>query len=396
MSVDAAPADRDAVQNGFVDARARSEYYRLSIGCFLVALTNASATLLAVVFEREGFDLHATGLLLSVIAAPVIGFALLSGLVMERWGALTTLRVAMVLILLGTASFHLTRGSFWPAMASRIVQGAGQGLFLAAAYTYAQSRLAPTRFLFLLGVFSATMPLAQAVAPPVGGFVLHTWGDDWLFPLAALPALAGLVTTLGLRALGTPPAAKGLRLFRDLPRGSWEPLCAVLVNGTLFGFCIAYLAVAMEARAIPLASFFTASTVTMFGTRLLALRGIESANRPVLIGLGLSLMSLGLIAVALTGAAHWPVMLGGVTFGFGYSLTYPVIAAWISQGLDPQARAGPQAVLNAFFNIGLFAMPLPEAWLVAWLGYDGTMLVLAALGLAFAGLLAGRAVRDHS
>ncbi len=391
MSAVPGGADRDALRDGFTDAKARLEYVRLCLGCVLVAFTSAHSTLLAVVFEREGFDLHAIGLLLSIIAAPVIGFALLSGLVMERLGALATLRLAMALTLLGVASFHVTRASFWPAMGSRIVQGAGQGLFLAAAYTYAQSRLTAARFLFLLGVFSATMPLAQAVAPPLGGFVLHRGGDDWLFPLASAPALFGLALTFGLRALPKPPRAGGLHLFRGLPRGSWEPLVAVLVNGTMMGFCLSYLAAALVSRSVPLAAFFTASPVTMFGSRLLALRRIERADRRVLVGLGLSLLGLGFVAVAFAGEARWPVVLGGVTFGFGYSLTYPVISAWISEGVEPHARAGPQAVLNAFFNIGLFAMPLPETWLVAALGYDGTMLLLSALALAFALLLALRA-----
>ena len=63
----------------------------------------------------------------------------------------------------------------------------------------------------------------------------------------------------------------------------------------------------------------------------------------------------------------------------------PYIAT--KRGEDARDRAGSQALLNAAFSFGLFAMPLPETWLVAWLGYEGTLLVLAAVGLTTTGIL---------
>jgi MFS family permease len=386
----------DPVREGFVDRTAKSEYYRLALACFLVSFTSAHSTLLAVVFQRDGYDLHAIGLLLSSLAVPVIAVALVSGAIITRIGALAALRVAMTLTAAGFAMLLVTRTSFWPALMSRLVQGAGQGLYLAAAYTYIQSRLSPKRFLFLLGVFSATMPLSQAIAPPVGGAVLERFGANAFFIVGASSAVIGIALTFGLRALPPPPARGGLHLFDGLRPGAWEPLLAVLMNGTLFGFCTAYLAAAMVARGIPLSAFFTASLVTMFASRLLALRSIETIERRYLVGLGLTLMSVGFVAVAASGASIWPVIAGGIAFGFGYSLTYPVLSAWISQGVDPDLRAGPQAVLNAAFNFGLFAMPLPETWLVASLGYERAMMVLAAIGIVVAGVLVIRARRAAS
>ena len=189
----------------------------------------------------------------------------------------------------------------------------------------------------------------------------------------------GLIATFGLRPLPQPPKKDGLAIASALRPGVWEPLLAVLMNGTMMGFCGAYLAAALVARGIPLAAFFTASLATMFASRLFALRGIEQANRRLLVGSGLALMAVGLTAVAISGATIWPVVAGGILFGFGYSLTYPVISAWISEGQDARDRAGSQALLNAAFNFGLFAMPLPETWLVAAAGYEGALLVLAGI-----------------
>jgi len=149
--MDANTAHQPEDPSGFVDERARGEYIRLGIGCFLAAVMNAHSALLAIIFARSGYDLHDIGLLLSIFAIPVVLSALISGAVADRIGALQTVRLAMALLAIGFLSFDVTRASFTAAAGSRIVQGVGQGLFLGSALTYAQGRLSPVRFVYLLG-----------------------------------------------------------------------------------------------------------------------------------------------------------------------------------------------------------------------------------------------------
>jgi hypothetical protein len=81
----------------------------------------------------------------------------------------------------------------------------------------------------------------------------------------------------------------------------------------------------------------------------------------------------------------------GMLFGSGYSVVYPVLSAWISEGLNPSERAGPQALFNAVFNVGLLWMPLPITGLIALFGYGGALQILALLSLAMAAFLGWRA-----
>jgi MFS family permease len=159
------------------------------------------------------------------------------------------------------------------------------------------------------------------------------------------------------------------------------------------GFTLAYLAAALQARTIPIACFFAAFTVSLFASRFFALRHVEDIDRRILIASGLALMSLGFVAIALAHAVWWPVIAGGMLFGTGYSLVYPLLSAWMSEGLEPSRRAGPQALLNTSFNLGLFATPYPETILISRFGYDATLYVLAGLGFATALLLVGRSQR---
>jgi len=380
----------DEAPSGFIDARARSEYIRLGAGCFLVAVTNAHSALLAIIFGRSGYDLHDIGLLLSIFAVPVVLSALVSGAIADRVGALQTVRLAMVLLTIGFVSFDITRASFAAATVSRVIQGVGQGLFLGSALTYAQGRLSPVRFVYLLGIFSSLMVVSQALGPPLGAYVLGEFGEHAMFLLAAVPGVAGLALTFGLRPLARPPQSPGLHLFSVWRPHFPEPILAVFVSGCMSGFTLAYLAAALEARTIPIASFFVASTASLFASRFFALRHVEEVDRRVVIASGLALMSFAFVAIALAHAVWWPVVVGGILFGTGYSLVYPLLSAWMSEGLEPSRRAGPQALLNTAFNLGLFATPYPETILIAHFGYDATLYVLAGFGFATALFLIGR------
>jgi MFS family permease len=393
MDTHAEVSQQDDARSGFVDERARGEYIRLGTGCFLVAVTNAHSALLAIVFARSGYDLHDIGLLLSIFAVPVVLSALVSGAIADRFGALQTVRLAMVLLTIGFLSFDVTRASFPAAMVSRIVQGLGQGLFLGSALTYAQGRLSPVRFVYLLGIFSSLMVVSQALGPPLGAYVLGAFGERAMFGVAAIPAIAGLVLTFGLRPLPRPPQSPGLRLFSVWRPHFPEPIWAVFASGAMSGFTLAYLAAALQARTIPIACFFAAFTVSLFASRFFALRHVEDIDRRILIASGLALMSLGFVAIALAHAVWWPVIAGGMLFGTGYSLVYPLLSAWMSEGLEPSRRAGPQALLNTSFNLGLFATPYPETILISRFGYDATLYVLAGLGFATTLFLVGRSQR---
>ncbi len=375
--------DDAAAEAGFVDALARREYFQLAFAGFLVSFMYSHGALLAVVFARENFDLHTIGLLLSLYAAPVIVFTFLSGAVAARIGVLGSCRLAVALMLVGFFSLRFTAGEFWPALASRLVQGMGQGLFLSAFVTYAQSRLNAKRFVYLLGLFSSVFPLAQAFAPPLGASILNAFGAPAMFLEGSIPACVALALTFGLRPIPRPRQARGLDLSAALRRSRLPAFAAVFVNGTMFGFTGAYLAALLEARAVPIGAFFFASTTALFASRFLAMGWFETLDRRVLVGGGFVLQGAGFAFIALAGGS-WLIVVAGVLFGMGYSVVYPVLSAWMSEGLEPAERAGPQALLNTAFNIGIFLMPYPQALLIGAFGYGATAMILAALALVSA------------
>jgi MFS family permease len=378
--------DESVGTGGFIDQRARREYALLCLATFLIFFTNAHAALLAVVFQSHGLQLDDVGVILSSYGVPVVIFTLLTGAVAGRIGALMTLKIGVFIMVLAFVSLQWTADAFFPALCSRVLQGVGYGFLFAPLMTYAQSRLSNQRFVYLLGFFSSMAPLAQAFGPPWADYIFFTFGDRYLFLIGVIPALTGFGLLFLLLGETTVPVTSLFNFRLKALKGKGVGIVAVFVSGSIFGFLASFMAGALHEKALAIGWFFVASTAAMFTTRFLGLNHFGRFDLRFIVAAGLILMGVGFAIVAFgTLAVH--VALGGLVFGVGYSVVYPVLSAWISEGLPAGERSGPQALFNAAFNAGLLLMPLPVSYLIGWFGYSGALLCLAALGWAMAATL---------
>ena len=379
------PADLAARRAGFADVRARREFVLMCAAGMLFSITQNYSTLLAIVFAQNGRSFPEIGVLISLFAAPTLASTLLSGAICSRLGVLPSLRVAMLLTLVGLGSLAVTEQSFYGALASRLVQGAGVGLFLPAAMVYVQSRLTRDRFIYLVTAFSAVIPLGTAFAPPIGEWTLERFGSRIFFLTAVCWCAIGLVLTLGLRPAPA-PQTKGLGLRSAAQRRFATPLLAVITGGALYGFVISYLAPALKAHGVPLGVFFIPSTAAMLSSRFLAMRRLEAVHPRFLVAGGLFLSAAGLVCVALT--RSWPLaMIAGLALGSGNSVMFPVVAAWMARGAPNAERAGTQAIASTSFYFGIYATPFAQTFLVEAWGFGAAEAILAALACVVAVIL---------
>ncbi len=352
---------------------------------FLFSVTHNYSALLAIVFERSGHSLPSIGLLLSLFAPPAIAAAFFSSAIVARLGALSAARWAIVLTVAGLCSLALTRENFVLATISRVVQAAGVGLFLPAAMVYVQSRITRARFVYLVTVFSAGIPLAAAIAPPLGEWTLRHWGETAMFAQAAIPGVLGVLLTLGLRSDAASGKASGLALTGAFRSSFLLPYLAVTTGGALYGFSVSYLAVDLQARAIALAAFFVPSSVGMVAVRFIAMRWLAAMRPPRLVMASLMIYALSFVLIAIADNAY--VMgLAGIAFGVGNAIMFPVVSAWLGEGLAPQERAGPQAIGTATFYLGIYATPLVQTFMIGAWGFYTTEMLFAGLA-AFVALI---------
>ena len=374
------------MEAGFIDARARREFFAMCGAGFLFSVTHNYSALLAIVFERSGHDLPSTGLLLSLFAPPAIAAAFFSSAIVSRLGPLAAARWAIFLTVAGLCSFALTRENFTLALISRMVQAVGVGLFLPAAMVYMQSRITRARFVYLVTVFSAGIPLAAAIAPPMGEWTLRHFGEAAMFVQAAIPGLIGIALTFGLRAAPSTGKAAGLALTGAFRSSFILPYIAVMTGGALYGFSVSYLAVDLQSRAITLAAFFVPSSVGMVAVRFIAMRWLSAMRPPRLVTASLAVYALSFVLIAI---ARDPLVMGlaGVAFGVGNAIMFPVVSAWLGEGLQPAERAGPQAIGTAAFYLGIYATPFPQTFMIASWGFFATEMIFAGLAALVAMVL---------
>ncbi|MCC2097594.1 MAG: MFS transporter [Hyphomicrobiales bacterium] len=376
----------DTAPSGFIDRLARREYLLICLAGFLFSVSHNYSALLAIVFERSGHSLQATGLLLSLFSITAISGSLASSAVCARLGVMRAIRWAIFLTCISMASFALTRETFVLALLSRLVQGVGVGLLVPVALVYVQSRITRANFVVLITGFSAGIPLASAIAPPLGEWTLKHYGETALFIEAAFPAALGVLATIGLRDAQRPANTGGLNLQGGFAPHLWLPYIVVLAGGGLYGYSVNYLAASMQERAILLGAFFIPSSISLVLMRLGAIWIMRQLNPRTLVTLSLLTYGIGFAFIA-AASGYAAMIIGGVFFGIGNSIMFPVVAAWVGENVPPERRAAPQAVNNASFYFGMYALPFPQAYLIGHFGYIATEWAWAAVAFALTAVM---------
>ena len=384
-------ADSTAPEQDFIDQTARREFWIMALASLLFSITTTHSTLVAVAFGRLGYSLEQIGVVLSIIAFPVVASTFCSGLIIGWFGALGALRLSMLFGVLGVGSMALTSDGFIPSLISRLFWGAGVGFFLPPTMVYVQSRLTQKRFVYLVSAFSATVPLGLAFAPAIGEFTLNHFGLRAMFISGAMPALIAFALTFVLRPLPKPKAGGGLGVAAAARRWHLFPVLALFIGGAHYGYAASYLSPALEHAGTPLGWFFIPVTFAMIFSRVGAMRVLSAYHPRLLSGGGLLLTSIAL-SVAAWNASPAFALVGGLMLGMGNSMMYPVISAWMGRLCPPAQRGGVQAIAATAFYGGIYATPWPETYLVAGFGYSVTQAILGAIGVAMAALIVGSKV----
>ena len=364
---------------GIADERQhRLEFWLLCLATFLCFATLSQTALLSVILVKQGIALPTTGVILSSYGITVILLSLFSGKVVNRIGALSTLRLGMILLLAAHLSYHFTIHSIPAAIASRLVQGAGFGLFMAPAMVYANTRLPKNRLVHLIGILASMIQLPQAVGPPLGKVWLDHFGSDHFFLVGATPALLAILLTwrMGKDQQNSRVGEKLSLLDTALQPGLRLPFAAILVSGTMLGLISSYMAPLLISKSIAIALFFTVFPLTAFGSRFLLLGIVQAWPRRAMLIFAFAAMGGAFWLLSLTSQA-WVVVLVAFLFGLGSSMSYPMLNAWVSEKFTPAQLATPLAIFNAVFNFGLILTPFSAGYIISLSGYDSTLRILA-------------------
>lgn len=376
----------------FVSRRAKGEFWLFCGATFLAFLTTSTISYLSVILASLGMGAGAIGGVLSSPLVPVTAAILLSGYLIDRWSALPVALVGQVITLIAFVSFQLTVFDAWAAAGSRIVLGVGFGLFFPAAMVYAKSKLHGPQTAHLFGIYSSMVPLPNVLGPGLAEWYFGTFGLRLFFGVLALPLVVGfgMMLTLdrerrGPQGVGTPREGYGSLLAR---RTLVAPNVSIFSVGLVWGFVISFMALLLHRRGVPTPFFFSTTTATLILCRFTLLRYLSARPRELVVALGLGLMGLAYLMVFPTDDRAI-VAAGGIVFGLGYSMAFPILSVWVSDQFKAEERGKPVALFSALFHAGIFLMPLVVGVLSRFVSLDALLVILAALAMLVGAALVG-------
>ena len=365
------------------DAR---DYFLMASATFLVFLSHATITFLAVILRDLGVGEAGIGIILSAPLVPMLAGMFLSGYLMERFGPLRVVRAGFFMILLAHLSLQFTVNDFGGVYLSRAFHGFGYGIFQPAGMTYVMGKLRPERMVHPFGIYASMVLLPHIVGPWLMENLYASIGLRGLFLVTAVPSLLGnLIVRLPRTGVVPEAGQDDMGYGRVLRMAGLRPLfLAILIVGLVYGIVPTMMALYLKLQNIPMVYYFTPFTMALFTGRFVVIRLLEQMPRRTLVTVGFLLMGIShlcLISFRTPSAA----VLAGIVLGIGYSLEYPSLSVWISGRFAPDERGKPVALLNMVFHAGIFITPLIGGWVMEQFSlgtYLGGLIILALVAAA--------------
>ena len=371
----------------------RNAQWRLAIGG-LIALASGMGIgrflytpVLPMMVEGAGLSPSRAGLIASANFAGYLAGALAASLPGMSPRAWNWLLVALATSAAATTAMALT-DAFWPWVALRFAGGLASAFIMVFSATLVLSRLRAAGSVlstFHFAGVGAGIALSALIAAPLIA-ADGAWRQVWLTG-GGLSALA-LVAVLVLIPRRLPPAAGPAQQRQARKEGLWR---LVLAYGCLgFGyvitatFIVAMLREGQGGRGAETVIWLIVGVTAVpsvvvwirIGARIGAIRAFQAAMLIEAVGVGLSALSTGTIALALAAAALGSTFVGLTAIGLQEAAR--------RAGGDGRAM---MALMTASFGLGQMIGPGLAGWMRDLTGSFSGPSLIAALVLVAGGLL---------
>lgn len=366
----------------------------------------AYALLLPVMKSDLAWSYTLAGAMNTVNAAGYLAGALVTPLLMRRFGAAALLLWGSVLasVFMALSGFFIEAG---PLLLQRLLAGvASAWVFIAGGLLAARlGNGAPGRAGLLLGIYYggvgtgiALSALAVPLLLAAAGAAAHGWAWAW-WGLAALCALATLVLLWPAHALQEKelPAQSGqAQSVNSSQKMPWLPMAPMLAGYTLFGvgyigymtFVIALLR-EQGAGGGAITLFYTLLGLAVVASARIWARLLDRARGGGALALLNALLGVATLLPALTGA--WPVVLAsGLLFGAVFLSLVASTTAFVRHNLPAAQWAAGISGFTILFAFGQIAGPTLVGWIADGAGGLARGFVYSALALWLGALVAWR------
>lgn len=364
--------------------------FRVATGAVIVTTVSVLPVFLtgalAVQLSRDlAFDPSGLGLVVALYFGVSALCSLPVGMVVERFGARVTSRIAVVGAAVLMAALGLGARSY-VALVVLLLCGAWCNVMGQLSSNLTLARSVPAHRMGLsFGVKQAAIPAATLLAGLAVPAVALTVGWRWAYGIGALLALAALFACP--RADARPPAraAKG-----DRATGALAVIGAAsgLAAGTATALGIFLVASAVDRGIDPgLAGLvLTLGSVVGLSARLLHgwLADRRTGGHVAVVAASLASGAAGFVLLAVPGT---PALVVGVVLAFGLGWAWPGLLQFAVVRLNPSAPAAATSIVQVGVYAGGFAGPIVFGSLATHAGFPTAWTVNAVVMLVSAALM---------
>mgnify|MGYP003231647127 CR=1 FL=1 len=269
----------------------------------------------------------------SIVSRPFVGWLIDTR---GRYAILVLGLIGMTLIPMG---YFVSAG-----IATAVILRTAHGVFHAASSnassTWVTDIIPHKRMGEGLGMYGLSMAISTAVAPALGLAVMNAWGFRPLFAIAALTALAALLTGMGIRSRNY--------AVSDAPLRIREP------GGGIYFIFIALATVA---------------------TRILLGRAVDRYGEARLVYTGNAAIVIGILLLVF--AHNVPCyLLSALLLGYSFGAIQPSLQTMAMHAVAPERRGAASSTFFVAFDFGIASGGFLAGILVKQLGYDAMFLCM--------------------
>lgn len=333
------------------------------------------------------------GLILAAGTAPGIVMAPLLGWLADRLGRRRVLTACLVLVGVSGAAFALA-SSVPQLLALRIVQGLGSVAVANMALVLIGDNWDGQERLSLLGRNAAVLIGAAALGPPIGGLLgeLAGWRAT---SVAYLPMLAlAVIVHQRLPAGRGIPAAEGAdhhipdlgltvrAIVRTVGAASLHFVLYFGLLQAVLPFAAAELGFSANQRGLLIGAAALPAAVASLRSG----RGGRAPDTTSAAMRAFVLFALGAVLITLNGSAV-TLIVAAVLLGIGSGRVVPLLQQRLALEAPPAARATATAFWGSGVRTGQTLGPLVAGGLLEMVGLQPSLLAIAAVAVAIAGLM---------
>ncbi len=237
----------------------------------------------------------------------------------------------------------------------RFLHGIGSAAFTTASVTLVTDCTTVENRGHTLGLMGTANNLGFALGPWMGSQLVHIWGFNVMFAVAALLALISLLAALPIRELVKPiPEHVSIDYPRAvLRRNVLLPSAILLIAAIIHTSIMTFLPVFLdERRILESGPYFLTLGLAMLLVRAFARPILNASARRLVIALSLLGMMAGILMIIHATSSAW--LLGAaILYGVGFAVIRPVLTSFLANHTPATMRGTVFSFYEGAYDLGM-------------------------------------------